>query len=149
MQLFSASHPQGFGHTPEIEPRWLKNVTGKDHSFINDGLKSARRIFSLIRAIYALQGRHRKMEKFNGYYYRPGASYCGYYTNRTVFDGTEWSVKNCKELYLSEKGVDTFLEHVYKLEGWNPESGYPTRRTLEELDLKYVADYLQTKQKLG
>ena len=149
MQPFSASHPQGFGHTPEIEPRWMKVVTGKDHSFVDDGMKSARRIFSLIRSIYALQGRHRKMEKFNGYYYRPGASYCGYYDNRTVFDGKEWSVKNCHELYLSEKGVDTFLEHVYRLEGWNTESGYPTRKTLEDLDLKYVADYLQSKNKLG
>ena len=149
MQLFSAAHPENYGHTPEIEPRWMKNVTGKDHSFIDDGLKSASRIFSLIRAIYALQGRHRNMEKFNGYYYRPGASYCGFYTERTVFENGEWDWKNCRELYLTEKGVDAFLEHVYRLEGWNPESGYPTRKTLEDLDLKYVADYLQKQQKLG
>jgi len=149
MQLFSNAHPENYGHTPEIEPRWMKAVTGKDHSFINDGLKSASRIFSLIRAIYALQGRHRKMEKFNGYYYKPGASYCGFYTERTVLENGKWDWKNCRELYLSEKGVDAFLEHVYRLEGWNPDSGYPTRRTLEDLDLKHVADHLQKQQKLG
>ena len=149
MQPFSASHPQGFGHTPEIEPRWMKMVTGKDHSFLNDGIKTGRRIFSLLRAIYTLQGRHKKMEKFNGYYYRPGASYCGFYTERTIFDGKEWDWKNCRELYFSDKGIEAMKEHVYEIEGWNKDSGYPTRKALEELDLKYVADYLQSKQKLG
>jgi len=149
MRPFSASHPQGFGHTPEAEPRWMKTVTGKDHSFAEDGIRSGRRIFSLLRAIYAMQGRHKNMEKFNGYYYRPGASYCGFYTERTVFDGREWDWQNCRELYFSDKGIETMKSHVYRLEGWNVDSGYPTRKTLEELDLKYVADYLQTKGKLG
>ena len=149
MQLFSNSHPQRFGHTPEVEPRWMKVVTGKDHSFLEDGIHAGRRIFSLLRAIYALQGRHKKMEHFNGYYYRPGASYCGFYTERTVFDGRQWDWKNCRELYMSAEGVDRFKEHVYDIEGWNRDSGYPTRKGLEELDLKYVADYLQTKGKLG
>jgi len=56
---------------------------------------------------------------------------------------------NCNELYLTEKGVETFKEHYYRLEGWNLESGYPTRKTLEGLELKNVADYLHSKQKLG
>ena len=148
MQLFSGSHPQKYGHTPEIEPRWLKAVTGKNKTF-EDGMEDGRRIFNLLRAIYAMQGRHKKMEKFNGYYYRPGASYCGFYTNRTVFDGNEWAWKNCRELYMSEKGVEAFKEHVYDVQGWNRDSGYPTRKTLEELGLKDVADYLQSKDKLG
>ena len=89
------------------------------------------------------------MEKFNGYYYRPGASYCGFYTERTVFDGKEWDWKNCRELYFSEKGIETMKGHVYDIEGWNRDSGYPMRKTLEDLDLKYVADHLQSKGKLG
>jgi aldehyde:ferredoxin oxidoreductase len=100
MQLFNRAHAQRCGHTPEVEPRWLNAITGKNQTFM-DGIETGRRIFSLLRAIYAIQGRHKKMEKFNGYYYRPGASYCGFYTERTVFDGKEWDWKNCRELYFS------------------------------------------------
>ena len=149
MQLFSGSHPQKFGHTPEIEPKWIKAVTGKDHSFLEDGIHTGRRTFNLLRAIYTLQGRHKNMEKFNGYYYRPGASYCGFYNERTVFDGKEWDWKNCRELYFSDAGIEAMKGHMYAIQGWNPDSGYPTRKSLEEVDLKNVADYLQSKQKLG
>jgi len=148
MQPYNTAHPQRFGHTPEAEPRWLKAITGKDRSFM-DGIETGRRIFNLLRAIYSLQGRHKKMEKFNGYYYRPGASYCGYYTSRTVFDGKEWDWQNCRELYFTEKGIETMKEHVYEIEGWNKDSGYPPRKALEELDLTNVADHLQSKGKLG
>ncbi|MCL2878294.1 MAG: hypothetical protein FWF13_05890 [Acidobacteria bacterium] len=149
MSLYNGRHAQRFGHTPEAEPRWMSAITGKNHSFMEDGIKSGRRIFSMLRAIYAMQGRHKDMEKFNGYYYRPGASYCGWYTSRTVYDGREWDWKNCRELYFTEKGIETMKEHVYEIEGWNRDSGYPTRKTLEELELKHVADYLQSKGKLG
>jgi aldehyde:ferredoxin oxidoreductase len=148
LALFNAQHPQKFGYTPEAEPRWLNAITGKNQTFM-DGIETGRRIFNLLRAIYALQGRHKSMEKFNGYYYRPGASYCGYSNTHPVYNGKEWDVTNTRELYFSEKGVETFKEHMYDVQGWNRESGYPTRKTLEDMDLKYVADYLQSKGKLG
>ncbi|MCL2878283.1 MAG: hypothetical protein FWF13_05835 [Acidobacteria bacterium] len=147
-QLHNPRHIQQFGYTPEAEPRWLNAVTGRNHSFM-DGIETGRRTTNLIRAIFALQGRHKNMEKFNGYYYRPGASYCGYYKELPVYDGKNWEWKDCNELYFTEKGVETFKDHFYKLEGWNLDSGYPTRKTLEDLDLKYVADHLQSKGKLG
>jgi aldehyde:ferredoxin oxidoreductase len=37
----------------------------------------------------------------------------------------------------------------YRLEGWDEKTGWPTRRTLEELGLKKVADELESKAKLG
>ena len=37
----------------------------------------------------------------------------------------------------------------YKQEGWDPESGYPTRKTLEDLGLGYVADTLASQNRLG
>jgi hypothetical protein len=30
----------------------------------------------------------------------------------------------------------------YKVEGWDPKTGYPARKTLEDLGLKHVADVL-------
>jgi aldehyde:ferredoxin oxidoreductase len=147
-QLYNQAHPKGYGHTPELEPRYLNAVTGRNHTF-QDGLEIGRRAWNLKRAIFVLQGRHRNMENFTGYYYRPGASYCGYATELPIFDGSKWQWENCRELYFTREGVDTFKTHFYKEEGWNTESGYPTRKTLEDLDMKYAADYLQDKGKLG
>jgi aldehyde:ferredoxin oxidoreductase len=147
-QLFSQSHPQGYGHTPEAEPRFLKAITGKNHSF-QDGLEIGRRAWNIKRAVFVMQGRHRKMENFSGYYYRPGASYCGFAPELPIYDGSKWEWQNCKELYFTREGVDQFKTHFYNLEGWNPESGYPKRKTLEDLGMKHVADFLQSKNKLG
>jgi len=36
------------------------------------------------------------------------------------------------------------LNQFYKLRGWNEKTGIPTRKKLEELELGYVADNLET-----
>ncbi len=146
--LFDASHPKGYGHTPEVEPRYLNAVTGRNHTF-EDGLEIGRRSWNLKRAIFAIQGRHRKMENFTGYYYRPGASYCGYSPELPIYDGKKWEWQNCKELYLTREGVDQWKTHFYDIEGWDKDTGYPKRRTLEDLGMKHVADFLKSKNKLG
>ena len=89
------------------------------------------------------------MENFSGYYYRPGASYCGYAQTLPILNGDKWEFQNCKELYFSREGVDQFKTHFYNVEGWDPDSGYPKRKTLEGLGMKHVADVLQSKDKLG
>ena len=53
-----------------------------------------------------MQGRHRDQEKFAGYMYRPGASYCGFFTDLPIFDGAKWEWEDCRELYLEDKGVE-------------------------------------------
>jgi aldehyde:ferredoxin oxidoreductase len=136
------------GRTPTAEPAFLNAITGRKHTF-NDGLEIGRRAWNVKRAIFAMQGRHKKMENFTGYYYKPGASYCGYATSLPLLKGDKWEIANCKELYFSREGVDAFKTHFYTIEGWDPNSGYPTRKTLEDLGLKHVADVLKTKNKLG
>jgi aldehyde:ferredoxin oxidoreductase len=136
------------GRTPTAEPTFLNAITGRNHSF-NDGLEIGRRAWTLKRAIFVMQGRHKKMENFTGYHYRPGASYCGFYNNLPILTGDKWEIQNCRELYLSKEGVDQFKTHFYNVEGWNPDSGYPTRKTLEDLKMKHVADLLESKSKLG
>ncbi len=147
-QLYSMAHKEGKGHTPEIEPKWLKAITGRNHTF-EDGMEIGRRAWNLKRAIFVVQGRHKKMENFSGYYYRPGASYCGFSPELPIFDGSKWEWKNCKELYFTREGVDQWKTHFYNVEGWDPNSGYPKRKTLEGLGMKHVADFLQSKNKLG
>jgi aldehyde:ferredoxin oxidoreductase len=112
-------------------------------------MEIGRRAWNIKRAIFVLQGRHRDMEKFGGYMYRPGASYCGYSTELPIFDGSKWDWMNCRELYLEDKGVEQWKTNFYNVEGWDPQTGYPKRRTLEDLGMKHVADVLQARSKLG
>jgi aldehyde:ferredoxin oxidoreductase len=112
-------------------------------------MEIGRRAWNMKRAIFVMQGRHRNQEKFNGYMYRPGASYCGYSTELPVFDGSKWEWENCRELYLTDQGVEQWKTHFFNVEGWNPDTGYPRRRTLEDLGMKQVADVLQSHNRLG
>jgi hypothetical protein len=56
---------------------------------------------------------------------------------------------SCRELYLEDKGVEQWKTHFYNLEDWDPKTGYPKRKTMEDLGMKQVADVLQSKNKLG
>ena len=134
--------------TPDAEPRIYNAITGKNISFA-DGIEIGRKAWTLRRAIVVMQGRNKKNEKFAGYMYRPGASASGFTNNLPVYDGTNWKWQNCVDLYFDDKGVETWKTHYYKLEGWDQETGYPTRATLESLGLKRVADILQKNKKLG
>lgn len=145
---FNASNPDGKGATPVAEPRFLKAVTGKDRSFV-DGIEMGRRAWTLKRAIFVLQGRTREIEKFAGYMYKRGASMSGVALNLPVYDGQKWEWVNCRELYFDDRGVERWKTAFYTVEGWNPETGFPTRKTLEELGLPHVADVLQSRNKLG
>ena len=112
-------------------------------------MEIGRRSWNLKRAIFVLQGRHKKMENFTGYYYRPGASYCGFAPELPIFDGSKWEWQNCRELFFSREGVDQGKTRFYNIEGWDKDTGYPKRRTLEKLGMKHVADFLKSKNKLG
>jgi aldehyde:ferredoxin oxidoreductase len=51
-------------------------------------------------------------------------------------------------MYFDCDSVELFKIHFYKLEGWD-ENGWPTRKTLEELGLKHVADTMASKRKIA
>jgi aldehyde:ferredoxin oxidoreductase len=135
----------GKGATPVAEPVFINAVTGGNLSF-TDGIEIGRKAWNLKRAIFVMQGRHRDLEKFSGFMYRPGASAASFPpASMPVYDGAQWSWKPVRDMYLDEKGVEHWKTEFYKLEGWDPDTGYPTRKTLEALGLKHVADRLQQK----
>ena len=51
----------------------------------------------------------------------------------------------CQVQYHGDIGLDRF----YRLEGWNPDNGWPTRKTLEGMGMNKVADTLAGRGKLG
>ena len=147
--FYNAATEDGKGATPEAEPLFLNAVTGKNRSF-TDGLEIGRKAWNLKRAIFVMQGRHRDVEKFAGFMYRPGAAAASFPpASLPVFDGSNWNWKPVRDMYLSEKGVENWKTAFYELEGWDPKTGYPNRKTLEDLGMKHVADHLEANNRLG
>lgn len=149
---FNPYGPDGRGLTGEGEPKFFNAVTGQNITFV-DGIEIGRRIWNLDRAIWILQGRDRKMEVFTGYNYETGAvpgftTYEAPYVMPVNENGT-WSYKSVAGRKLDREKVEEWKTKFFKLEGWDTKTGWPTRRTLEELDLGHVADALAAANKLG
>jgi aldehyde:ferredoxin oxidoreductase len=133
------------GATPEGEPRFFNAVTGKNISFV-DGVEIGRKIWNIDRSIWVLQGRHRDMEVFTGYIYNvPTKS--PYYL--PVYENGAWSYSPCLGRVLDRNRFEEWKTKFYNFEGWDSETGWPKRSTLESMGLKKVADTLQNKGRLG
>ncbi len=78
----------------------------------------------------------------------PGHPIADFHTEKPIYDGKKWEWQNCRELYFTEDGVEKWKDHFYDIEGWDKETGYHKRKTLEDLGLKHVADVLKSKNRL-
>ncbi len=136
------------GPSPDIEMRYYQAVTGKKVSFA-DTMETGRKIWNLERAIRVAQGRHRDNEKFAPFMYMPGASFTAIGGGLPVYENGKWSWQDLLDMYMDDAGVELFKTRYYNLEGWDPQTGYPKRKTLEGLGMKDVADVLQSKNRLG
>ena len=132
------------GATPNAEPRFWNAVTGQNKTFA-DMMEMGHKIFTLDRAIWNLQGRTKAMEVFPDYIYERES---GGSIQPMIVDG-KWVYDQGRGRKHDRAKVEDFKERFYKFEGWNPDNSYPTRATLEKMDMKNVADVLQSKGKLG
>ena len=141
--------PDKIGSTGEAEPRFFNAVTGKNISFL-DGINLGRKIWNLDHAIWTLQGRHRDMVHFADFIYTKKGIRVD--VAKAYMPGREngkWDYYNYTDRSLDKNKFDEFKTRFYKLEGWDTASGYPSRGTLESLDLGYVANELEKNGKLG
>ncbi len=136
------------GPSPELEYRYYHAVTGNKLTFA-DTMEIGRRIWNVERAIRVMQGRRRDNEDFAPFMYMPGASFMSLSGGKPVYENGKWDFQKQDDLYLDRAGVDQFKTHFYKLEGWDVKTGWPTRKTLEGLGLKKIADDMASKGKLG
>jgi len=143
----NSSRPDFRGSSPDSEMRYYQAVTGKKHSFA-DTMEIGRKIWNLERAIRVVQGRHRDQEKFAPFMYMPGASYITMTGGVPVYEDGKWSWQTLLDMYLDDDGVELFKTHFYELEGWDVNTGWPTRKTLEEVGLKRIADTMASRGKL-
>jgi aldehyde:ferredoxin oxidoreductase len=61
----------------------------------------------------------------------------------------KWDYYGYSYRTLDKDSFDLFKTRFYVLQGWDPATGYPTRETLESLEMGYVADELEENGKLG
>lgn len=154
--FFNPNTPDFSGITPKNEPKFFNAITGKNLTFA-DSMEIGRKVWNLNRAIWALQGRHRDMEQFAGFMYTPKGSLAEHLRFfpvkdnplMTVYENGKWRAATLENLYLDKAGVEQWKTHYYKFEGWDPDTGWPTRNTLEDLGLKKVADTLEKAGRLG
>lgn len=126
-------------------------VTG-DRLTFEDGIERGRRIWNLDNAIWTLQGRHRDMVHFAPYLYETKyekGELFPFYMWPCRDEKGEWRYTDLMGRALDRKKFEEWKTTFYRLEGWDSGSGWPTRRTLEQLDLKFVADALAATGRLG
>lgn len=129
----------------DYEVRLFKAVTGRDLTH-QESLELGHKIFTLDRAIWSLQGRHRDLEVFSEYVYSVPTT--NPYDCLAYEDG-QWLISQCLGRTLDRARFEDVKTRFYTLEGWDPATGWPTRATLEEMGLTEVADALQAAGKLG
>lgn len=141
------------GITGTGEPKFLNSVTGKDISF-EEGVELGRKIWNLDNAIWTLQGRHRNMVHFSEYIYKEpfagilgGGSLAMYYMPGKV--NGDWDYIPLDGRHIEKIKFEEWKTKFYKLEGWDPATGWPTRETLESIGLKNIADELEQKGRIG
>ncbi len=143
--LININAPDLEGATPEAEPKFFNAVTGKNLSF-EEGLEIGRKIWNLDRAVWVLQGRHRNQEVHAGYVYKVPTK-APYFL--PVHENGKWKYSTNQGRVLDRKRFEEWKTRYYKLEGWAPETGWPTAKTLGDLGLKHVADELGKNGRLG
>jgi len=65
-----------------------------------------------------------------------------------VRDG-RWEYLEIEDRCLDRAAFEKWKTRFYELEGWDPETGWPRRQTLEALGLHGVASELEARGKLG
>lgn len=118
---------------PDAERKLYCAATGEDVDK-QDWVKIGERIFNLERAIGAREGRRKKDDTVEDYYFRVPES-----------EVAAWELKRDP---LPVADYDQFIkmrDEYYSLRGANLDTGIPSKEKLEELDLKDVAEELINK----
>jgi aldehyde:ferredoxin oxidoreductase len=97
------------------------------------GLKMGERFWNLERAIMVREGRTRKDDTLANYLFEKEKT--------ATVTGAEGKTIKIKRK-LDRNKFEGLKDAYYSARGWDLETGRPTRKKLEELDLKDVADEL-------
>ncbi|VFU12109.1 Aldehyde ferredoxin oxidoreductase [anaerobic digester metagenome] len=75
----------------------------------------------------------------------PGQSPCYYMTAK---ENGKWQYSNVVPRHLDRKKFEEWKTHYYKVEGWDPKTGWQKEKVLKDLGLDKAASELKAKGKL-
>jgi len=128
--LFDAKKPNKIGDI-EAEVRLFNAVVGTNWS-LDDMHKACERAFNVVRALHVRQGRTRAHDESVIPYFTQPANYPDEPGSQVI------DIPRFKKL----------LDNYYKLHGWDPTTGWPTKAKLEECGLGNIARELARLGKL-
>jgi aldehyde:ferredoxin oxidoreductase len=135
-----ASLPDSYFNPPEMDVRIFESesfssVTGFDQD-VDELWRAGERIWNLRRAVMVKrEDRSRERDTYaDGFFDSP-------WTDIQDRD-------NVYTAYIDRAKFEALKDRYYELAGWDLKTGQPTRAKLEELDMKDVADDLETLAKL-
>ena len=143
---------EGATASPDAGEHVFWNAVTGDKLDFEEGIELGRRIWNLDNAIWVLQGRHRDMVHFSPYVYETKyekGELFPFYMWPCRDETGAWKYTDLMGRALNKSRFEEWKTIFYKLEGWNTKTGWPKRSTLEKMDLKFVADALQTARRLG
>jgi len=143
-QLIRYDNPDHKGAGFEYEARVWKAVTGEEMTR-EESLERGRKIHTMERAIFLLQGRERTDEVFTDYVYDVKTS--APYGLPAYIDGA-WRFDDCLDRSLDRERVEDVKTRYYALQGWD-EKSYPMKDTVSSMGLTDVASALEAQGKLG
>jgi len=127
----SPNNPPDYRGDPDADRRLYCAATG-DEVDKEEWMKMGERIFNLERAIMAREGRRKKNDTVEDYYFRVPEE------KLAAFD-----LKLASPPVADLKKFEQMRDEYYKLRGANLETGVPTKEKLEELELSDVAIELE------
>jgi aldehyde:ferredoxin oxidoreductase len=139
--------PGNSGVLAEAEEPFFAAVTGKKVT-IAEGVELGRKIWNLDNAVWTLQGRHRDMVQFPEYIYSVPLppDWPQFLPGR---EKGQWKYIQVNGRHLDKQKFEEWKTKFYHLEGWDTETGWPTRETLKDVGLGNVAEELEKRGKLG
>jgi aldehyde:ferredoxin oxidoreductase len=133
------------------EGRLFAAVTGADIPTEEDVYRYGERNFNLQRAVFLRQGwPGREGDRVMDYLFEEPIEKHSIFFNMVVLvPGKDGEIFSRAGMTLDRTEFENAKTEYYELRGWDPATGYPTRKKLEELDLADVADDLATRGLLG
>jgi aldehyde:ferredoxin oxidoreductase len=126
------------------EGRLYAAVSGADIATEEDVYRFGERNFNLQRAVFLRQGwQGRRDDTVLDYLFtEPIEKNSIFFNNDVLVPGQDGETFSRAGMTLDRDEFEKMKTDYYALRGWDPATGYPTRRKLEELDLADVADDL-------
>ncbi len=133
---------------PTLESQVISAITGRDID--KGGLdRIGERVFNLQRAIFARQGRGGRNGDMLLDYLHKEPLQTAFFNPDCIVPGRDGEIISRKGMKIDRNDFEDLKSEYYELRGWDKETGLPTEKTLQALDLADIATDLKNRGMIG